>query len=98
MTNTPVTLSGSITVKPDDLGTVLEQLEHHIQLTREELGCIEFSVTQRVNNPLIFDVYEAFLDSTAFDIHQARIKKSAWAIATINAERNYTLQNYISAE
>jgi hypothetical protein len=51
-----------------------------------------------VDNPLIFDVYEAFLDSTAFDIHQARTKKSAWSVATLNAERNYTLKNYISTE
>ena len=98
MANTTVTLSGYIVVRADELDTVVEALVSHIQLTKEELGCIDFTVIQRVDNPLIFDVYEAFLDSTAFDIHQARTKKSAWAVATLNAERNYTLKNYISTE
>ena len=93
MTASKVTLSGFIKVAPDEIQKVKKHLQRHIQLTREEPGCIDFTVSQRASNPLIFDVYEEFKDGVAFDDHQIRVRQSEWAEATKNVERNYVIQN-----
>lgn len=84
-----VILQGYIKVSPEDLENVKEHLNSHIQLTRDETGCIEFKVSQRESDLFIFDVYEEFEDSSAFYAHQDRVKNSVWSDLTKNIERNY---------
>ena len=62
-----VTLTGYIVVPPDDLARVLAELPNHIELTRNEPGCIAFEVTQAPSDPYRFDVAEEFQDRQAFE-------------------------------
>jgi len=86
-----VTLTGYIVVPESDLEAVEEELPTHIRLTREEPGCIEFSVTQSETNPTIFQVAERFESPEAFSFHQNRVRDSKWGSIAVNVERQYTV-------
>lgn len=84
-----IILQGHIEVPPEDLEIVSEELIIHRQLTLEESGCIIFRVTQRADDPGIFDVYEEFESKDSFKAHQARVKSSRWGKVTVNVKRFY---------
>jgi len=84
-----VVLAGHIIVPDADLSSVQSQLDTHIELTRREIGCLVFKITQDAKNRNRFNVYEEFKDKTSFDTHQVRAGKSKWAEVTKNAERHY---------
>lgn len=90
---TKITLTGHIMVPHQDLNQVQRALSEHIKLTREEIGCLVFKVTQNVHNPLRFEVYEEFIDQAAFDLHQARVKASPWGQIAQNVERFYNVSH-----
>ena len=87
-----VTLHGHIVVSDNDISAVQAELPKHIELTRQEDGCLVFQVTQDPERKNIFNVYEEFIDSDAFDIHQARVKSSRWGQVTLNVERHYAIR------
>lgn len=84
-----VTLTGYIIVPDCDIETVRKALPIHIELTRQEPGCLIFKVTPDALNPGRFDVYEEFVDQAAFESHQARVNASDWGRVTENIERFY---------
>ncbi|WP_153916207.1 putative quinol monooxygenase [Shewanella sp. TC10] len=75
----------------DQLADVSFELVKHSQLTLNEEGCISFSVTQSPINQLRFDVSEEFVDKSAFEFHQKRVKLSNWFLVSQNATRHYTI-------
>ncbi|TCK08663.1 putative quinol monooxygenase [Marinobacterium mangrovicola] len=87
-----VILEGYIVVPDDDLEAVSAELQTHIALTQEEEGCLLFQVTQKPGAPNVFNVYEEFVDQSAFELHQQRVRQSAWGEITTNVERNYTVR------
>ncbi|WP_392340638.1 putative quinol monooxygenase [Moritella marina] len=86
-----VILKGFIIVPTADLSAVKKALISHKELTRNEPGCLMFNVTPSEINFNRFDVYEEFINKTAFEQHQARVKGSAWAKATANVQRHYEI-------
>ena len=84
-----ILLKGHILVEEKDLAAVLQELRRHIELTRQEEGCLVFDVMQNSDNKNIFNVYEEFIDSAAFTLHQQRVANSAWGKVTRNVERHY---------
>lgn len=86
-----VTLSGYIIVADTDLAAVRQALPEHQLLTQAEKGCLVFNVTPSQSHPNRFDVYEEFVDQNAFDLHQARVKASAWGRITVNVARHYQI-------
>nr|WP_238401210.1 antibiotic biosynthesis monooxygenase [Alloalcanivorax marinus] len=82
-------MEGYIVVPEDDLNAVSAALQTHIELTREENGCLRFEVTQNPESLNIFNVYEEFVDRTAFELHQFRAIASVWGAVTANVERYY---------
>lgn len=86
-----VILKGFIIVPTSDLAAVKKALISHKELTRNEPGCLMFNVTQSEVNLNRFDVYEEFIDKTAFEQHQNRIKGSAWSKASANVQRHYEI-------
>ena len=44
--------------------------------------CIVFEVTQLIDDPLNFDVYEEFTNEAAFELHQISVAASAWSEVT----------------
>ncbi len=69
---------------------VLMGLPAHIRLTRAEPGCLSFDVTA-TDDPLIWQVDEAFTDRAAFDAHQTRTGASDWAVQTADIPRDYVI-------
>lgn len=63
----------------------------HQALTRAEPGCLSFDILD-TDDPLIFDVQEAFRDRPAFDAHQARTRDSAWFAATRTILRDFRVE------
>ena len=86
-----IILSGYIEVPLDDLVQVTSELPRHIELTRAEPGCLVFEVTQDQNNAHRFNVYEVFSDRQAFDVHQARVRRSKWGEVTQRVARHYEI-------
>ena len=87
-----VILSGYIDIPENELEIVKTALDKHIELTRNEAGCLIFEVTQSSELPTRFTVYEEFTDKAAFDSHQARVKASDWGRVTGNVKRTYSIE------
>ena len=86
-----VILQGYILVPDKDLEIVKRELPIHINLTNKELGCLVFDVTNDINNPNKFNVYEEFVDQAAFEHHQNRVKHSNWGKITNQVTRHYQI-------
>ncbi len=97
MTNKTVYLDGHIDVPSDRLEAVMAALPQHIALTRAEPGCLKFEVTvsERVAGRL--DVSEIFVDQTAFDAHQTRMRASDWFKVTEGIQRHFTIRTAVTA-
>ncbi|HGS5851978.1 TPA: putative quinol monooxygenase [Vibrio parahaemolyticus] len=87
-----VILSGHIEIPESELETVTTALDMHIKLTRKEAGCLVFEVIQSSDNANRFNVYEEFVDKSAFELHQARVKASHWGQVTTNVKRSYSIE------
>tara|TARA_Y100001956_G_scaffold81536_1_gene99374 strand:- start:610 stop:1005 length:396 start_codon:yes stop_codon:yes gene_type:complete len=81
-----VILSGYIDIPENELEVVTTALEKHIELTRNEAGCLIFEVTQSSELSTRFTVYEEFTDKAAFESHLARVKASEWGRVTGNVK------------
>lgn len=74
-----------------ELAAVQTHLPTHIAASRAEPGCLSFDVSQ-TDDPMVFEVMEAFRDRAAFDAHQARTKASPWFAATSDIPRAYRME------
>lgn len=86
-----VILEGYIIVSEDDLDLVQSALPAHVELTRNEPGCIVFNVEQSQVNIHRFNVHEEFDSEASFKKHQIRVKQSRWGSITKNVQRNYNI-------
>ena len=86
-----ITLKGYIVVSDGELPKIKNELQNHIDLTRQEEGCLVFEVTQDKENENVFNVYEEFIDRESFDAHQSRVKSSRWGQVTKSVERHYQI-------
>lgn len=86
-----VFLKGHIDVPADRLEAVSVALPIHIELTRNEAGCVSFGVTPCAEVAGRFLVDEEFVDQAAFDAHQARAGASDWAVVTKDIPRDYKI-------
>jgi quinol monooxygenase YgiN len=84
-----VTLTGWIEIPAPERAAILPLLAEHVRLTREEPGCLAFTVTETADRPDHFAVAERFRDRAAFEAHQVRSADSAWGIATRHLRRHY---------
>lgn len=85
-----VILEGYFRVPYEELETIKNKLNEHIENTLNEDGCLDFDVTQDDSDECIFHVFEKFLDNDAFNLHQARTKISDWGAVSKNVERFYS--------
>lgn len=86
-----VILKGHIIVPDSDIAVVQEELINHIELTKQESGCLVFKVSQETENLNRFNVYEEFIDHASFVNHQDRVRESKWGAITVNVERHYEI-------
>lgn len=86
-----LTLTGKlICTTGDQAARVGDHVAEHIRLTLAEPGCLSFSVVA-TDDPMIWQVDESFTDRAAFEAHQSRTASSAWAQATKDIKRDFTL-------
>ncbi|WP_292831904.1 antibiotic biosynthesis monooxygenase [Microbacterium sp.] len=76
----------------DETAIVLRHRDRHVELTRAEPGCRFFRV-EPTSDPLVWTVYERFVDEAAFDSHQSRVRASDWGRATASIERDYVIES-----
>ncbi|MGF1778944.1 putative quinol monooxygenase [Vibrio nomapromontoriensis] len=86
-----VILKGYIVVPTEARKEVLEALVIHKTLTLKEEGCLVFEVEPDANDQTRFNVYEEFVDRSAFERHQDRVKASEWGKVTVNVARHYQI-------
>lgn len=80
-----------ICMTEDEVQAVRRHLAAHTALTRAEAGCLTFDVSE-TDDPMIFEVMEAFRDRASFDAHQARTRDSEWFAATRGILRDFRLE------
>lgn len=80
-----------ICMTEDEAATVRRHLPEHIALTRAEPGCLTFDVSA-TDDPMVWEVMEAFRDRVSFDAHQARTRESAWFQATRGCLRDFRVE------
>ncbi len=85
-----IRLTGVMTCAAEHAQAVRNALPAHIDLTRQEPGCLEFHVEE--TEPGVFRVRELFQDRAAFDAHQARTSTSDWARVTSGFPRDYEIK------
>jgi quinol monooxygenase YgiN len=66
-------------------------LPKHVELTRDEAGCISFDVTP-TGDPLVWAVEERFADQRVFELHRERVASSDWGRATVGITRRYSIE------
>jgi quinol monooxygenase YgiN len=87
-----IRLTGRLEMTPERRDAVLAALPAHIALTRREPGCLEFEVTEDLEDPMRLKVLELFGSREAFDAHQQRAASSAWADVSRGLKRVYDIQ------
>jgi autoinducer 2-degrading protein len=86
-----VILKGHIIVPSTDLVAVNNELATHMELTKQENGCLVFEVSQDSENLNRFNVYEEFTNRESFSSHQDRVGNSKWGVVTVNVEMHYEI-------
>ncbi|MDF1690542.1 MAG: putative quinol monooxygenase [Cycloclasticus sp.] len=84
-----VILEGYVIASDSDISAVKRELANHIQLTRQEEGCLVFEVTQDRKNINRFNVYEEFVSQEAFMVHQLRLRNTEWGKVSSRLEKHY---------
>lgn len=82
-----VIVTGYLQVPPAELPMVLEGLAIHIELSRQETGCLKFEIDQDAQDPNKLILYEEYSSQEAFEAHKQRSQQSNWAKLSQNVER-----------
>lgn len=86
-----IVVTGTILCPRKDLDMTVASVREHVRLTRQEPGCILFSIQQSADDPCIFVVSERFVDCAAFRAHTARTRASAWWAKTRHMARELVI-------
>ena len=87
-----VRLQGQLICMTDtEAEAVRTHLPVHIAQTRAEPGCLTFEVSV-TDDPMVYEMMEAFRDRPSFDAHQTRTRDSAWFGATREILRNFKME------
>ena len=65
----PIILQGHIKVPFEEILAVKDALVAHTKLSRKEINCVVFEVTQDDTDPTCFHVYEEFSTRAGFEKH-----------------------------
>lgn len=76
---------------PAEAEAVRQHRAEHVRLTRAEPACLSFEIAD-TDDPLTFEVMEAFRDRPGFEAHQARTRDSAWSAATRTILRDFRVE------
>lgn len=80
-----------ICISEAEVQALRQHLPEHIRLSRAEPGCLLFDVSE-TDDPMVWEVMEAFRTREDFDAHQARTRDSAWFAATRHILRDFKME------
>jgi len=80
-----------VCVTEDEARAVARHVADHIALTRAEPGCLQFEITP-TDDPMVFEVMEAFRTREDFNAHQTRTRASTWFEATRSILRDFRVE------
>ena len=80
-----------ICMTDDEAHAVRTHLPAHLALTRAEAGCLTFDIDP-TDDPMVWEVMEAFRDRASFDAHQTRTRSSEWFAATRGILRDFKME------
>jgi quinol monooxygenase YgiN len=80
-----------ICMTTEEAATVRWHLADHVRLSRQEPGCISFNV-EPTDDPMKWEVDEAFTTRETFDGHQLRTRESEWFKATRSILRDFRVE------
>lgn len=80
-----------ICLAPEDATALIGHLDDHLHLSRAMPGCLICDITP-TDDPMVFEMIEAFRDRATFDAHQTRVRGSAWFAATRGILRDLRLE------
>ena len=87
-----IRLRGQLVCMSDaEAQAVQSHLADHTRLTRAEPGCLTFDVSP-TDDPMVWEVMEAFRTRADFDAHQARTRASPWFAATRDILRDFRVE------
>lgn len=87
-----IRLRGQLRCMTDaERAAVLAHRAEHVRLTRAEPACLSFDIAE-TDDPMTFEVMEAFRDREGFAAHQARTRESAWFAATRDILRDFRVE------
>lgn len=75
----------------DEVQAVRVHYQEHIRLSRAEPGCLTFDIAP-TDDPMVWEVMEAFRTRDDFDAHQARTRESRWFEATRGILRDFRVE------
>jgi quinol monooxygenase YgiN len=74
-----------------DAAAVARLLGEHMRLTRAEPGCVDFDIAP-TDDPMVWEVMEAFRTRADFDAHQTRTRASVWFAQTRGCLRDFVIE------
>jgi len=87
-----IRLRGQLRCLTDDQAiAVRTHRAEHERRSRAEPGCLSFEVSD-TDDPMVFEVMEAFADRESFDAHQTRTRESRWFSATRSVLRDFRIE------
>jgi quinol monooxygenase YgiN len=75
----------------EDAATVFRLRAEHVRLTRAEPGCVDFDIAP-TDDPMVWEVMEAFRTRADFDAHQSRTRGSVWFAGTRGCIRDFVVE------
>lgn len=77
-----------VCMSDDEAQAVRTHLQAHIDASRHEPGCLTFEITP-TDDPMVWEVMEAFRTREDFNAHQTRTRQSPWFAATRDILRDF---------
>lgn len=75
----------------DEAQAIRTHYQAHIAQSRAEPGCLTFDIFP-TDDPMVWEVMEAFRTRADFDAHQARTRESPWFEATRSILRDFRVE------
>jgi len=86
-----LTIVASITATPDKVALVKAALEKLIDITRSEVGCLQYDLHQDNENPAHFMFYENWVSRELWQTHMNAQHLKNYLAATEGAVKTFTL-------
>lgn len=86
-------IRGYIDFPSDQFAKLKSDWETHVDLSRQEEGCISFEYTYDAQRTGRVHISEIYTDEAAFEAHKARAMQAGWVELSKDAERHFEMSD-----